>query len=77
LAIPGLTARLLLDGDTDPALARALQGRGFDAAHINELGRQGLSDEQQLTYAAADGRVLVTHNRNDFLRLADTWLNAN
>ncbi len=71
--IPGLTARLLLDEDVDPAVAEALRQGGYDALHVVEAARQGLSDDAQLAFAAAEGLVLLTHNRNDFLELAAIW----
>ena len=33
------------------------------------MGRQGLSDREQLQYAASEKRCLVTRNRNDYLIL--------
>lgn len=73
MAIPSLTACLLLDEDVNPALAPLLRQDGFDVRHVDELGRSGLSDEDQLAFAADEGRVLVTHNRDDFLVLARDW----
>lgn len=74
--IEGLTARLLLDEDVDPALAAVLRQRDYDAVQVNEKGRSGRTDRDQLAFAAAAGRVLVTHNRNDFLALAADWMGA-
>jgi predicted nuclease of predicted toxin-antitoxin system len=73
LAIEGLSARLLLDEDVTPRLAAHLREDGFDAYHVDELHRSGLTDGEQLAFAAAAGRVLVTHNRDDFLLLASEW----
>jgi hypothetical protein len=44
---------------------------------VAEISRRGLTDEDQLTFAVAEKRVLVTHNRNDFLVLAHEWWDAN
>lgn len=43
--------RLLIDEDVSkgPELAAALRRRGFDAVAIQEIGRSGLRDEEQLT----------------------------
>jgi hypothetical protein len=40
--------RLLLDEDVRPLLAETLRQRGFDARHVDELKRSGLSDAEQL-----------------------------
>ncbi len=73
MAIPSLTARLLLDEDVNPALATLLRQDGFDVRHVDELGRSGLADEDQLAFSVGEGCVLVTHNRDDFLALARDW----
>lgn len=36
---------------------------------MHELGRRGLSDREQLRFAAADHRVFVTRNRDDYISL--------
>jgi len=62
--------RLFLDEDVWPGLALALRERGFDAVHVYELGRDGLSDSEQLAYAAQEGCAILTHNTKDFVPLA-------
>jgi uncharacterized protein (DUF433 family) len=66
-------ARVFLDEDVHPSLAPALRRHGFDAVHAGEVGRRSHSDAEQLAFAAAEQRVLVTHNRRDFLALARQW----
>lgn len=61
--------RFLLDEDVHPAVAEIGRGRGLDVVSVHELGRRGLSDREQLAFAAAEGRLLVTRNRDDFVRL--------
>jgi predicted nuclease of predicted toxin-antitoxin system len=65
----------LLDEDISYRVAEGLRQRGVDAVSVHEVGRAGkaLSDEDQLAFAARDGRVLVTYNRADYQLLDATW----
>ena len=65
--------RLYLDEDVDPHLAQDLRQRGYDALAASEAGQLGRADREQLNYARQQGRVLLTHNRNDFLALAKEY----
>ena len=58
-----------LDEDISPEVAVLLRSSGVDATSVHEEGRQGLSDREQMQFAAAEGRCLVTRNRNDFILL--------
>lgn len=69
-------ARYLLDEDVNPEVAAAARDRGVDVRSIHELDRAGLSDRQQLEGAAADGRTLVTYNRDDFRQLTVEFFRA-
>lgn len=66
--------RLFLDEDVHTALAVALRKRGHDAVHALEEKRLGLTDESQLTFAAAEQRCLVSFNVGDFVRLHNRWV---
>lgn len=44
---------------------------------VHDLGRTGLADEEQLSFAASEGRILVTRNRDDLMRLTDECFAAN
>lgn len=54
--------RYYLDEHIDPAISKGLRMRGIDVLTTEEAGRahQGLTDSDQLAYAAAQERVLVT-----------------
>lgn len=71
---PALFIRLYLDEDVHRRVAAALRLRQFDVVSAHEVGRWGLSDEEQLTLAAAEGRALFTFNPPDYLRLLWNWL---
>lgn len=66
-------ASLLLDEDVRPLLAEVLRQRGLDVIHVLDVGRGGYSDEDQLCYAAEQGRAIMTHNIKDFLLLDRQW----
>lgn len=66
-------AHLALDEDVRPLLARLLRDRGWDTVAAGEASRLGASDDEQLAWAATQGRVLVTHNATDFVALAAAW----
>jgi predicted nuclease of predicted toxin-antitoxin system len=61
--------RFYLDENLSTTIAEIGRGIGLDVISCEELGRQGLSDLEQLRLAAQDGRCLVTANRDDFIRL--------
>ena len=45
---------------------RASGQRGFDVLSARDAGQLHLDDDEQLAFAVAQGRALVTHNRHDF-----------
>jgi len=61
--------RFYLDEDLAPIIAAALRRRGVDAVSAHELGQTGLSDAEQLGFAAGQKRCLVSANARDFRRL--------
>ncbi len=46
------------------------RGLGLDAVSVHEISRAGraIPDPEQLRYAADEGRILVTRNRDDFIQ---------
>ncbi len=69
MARPAPALRYLFDEDVNPEVARIAARLGFDVVSVHDLGRRGLSDLDQLRFAAMDGRIVVTRNRDDFIVL--------
>jgi predicted nuclease of predicted toxin-antitoxin system len=66
---------LFTDEHIDARLAPALTRRGFDVLSCQAAGQanQRISDEDQLAYAAAQGRAILTFNMIDFIALDAEW----
>lgn len=67
-------AKLYLNENIPIRLAGLLADFGIIAIHTLDVNNKGNSDEFQLQYAAQNGYVLVTHNRKDFRRLHERWI---
>ena len=66
---------IYLDEDlSQHKLVWALRSRGFDVLTSLDAGMNGQGDDSQLTFAASQGRVLVTGNARDFALLHRDWL---
>ena len=66
--------KLYVDADITPRLARALRSRGYDVLAAREAGNADASDDEQMSYAAAQGRALLTCNAGDFTAIfEDYW----
>jgi hypothetical protein len=63
-----VSQRFLLDEDLNPAAATTGRGLDLDVVSVHELDRRGFGDADQLRFAA-EQRILVTRNRDDFIRL--------
>ena len=61
--------RFYLDEQIPIAIAEGLRRRGVDVLRVQEVGRSGLPDLDQLTFPLAQRRVLITMD-SDFLLLA-------
>ena len=57
-------------------VAELLRVRGFSVQTTQEVGRKETNDEEQLAYAVSQRRTLLTHNRDDFVRLAEEYFAA-
>jgi uncharacterized protein with PIN domain len=59
-----MQVRFHLDEHIHRAIARRLRRDGFDVTTSHEAGLLGHEDQDQLAFAAAEGRVLVTHDHH-------------
>ena len=66
--------RFFTDEDVYGAIAPGLRQMGVDALSTPEAGRLGCFDEDQLAWAANEGRVIVTFNVGDFVAYHCDWL---
>lgn len=66
--------RFLLDADLRPSIAVVARGLGLDMTSAHELKFGDLPDDEVLRWAAHEGRVTVTRNRNDFIEWTTTFL---
>ncbi len=69
-----LYMRLYFDEDVSLDIVQSLLKRGFDVLSARDAGQLHLDDEAQLAFAAAQRRVLVTHNRYHFELLHQHYL---
>ncbi|MDQ3256575.1 MAG: DUF5615 family PIN-like protein [Acidobacteriota bacterium] len=67
---------LYLDEDVSVLIAELLRVRGFTAQTTQEAGRKETDDDDQLVYAASQRYAVLTHNRDDFARLAQKYFAA-
>lgn len=65
--------RFHLDESVHASLGAGLRRRGLDVTLSAEVGLLGATDAEQLEFATAHGRVLVTYD-DDFLRLHSACL---
>ncbi len=67
------TLRLYLDEDITDVLARVLRARGFDVVSVHDVNLAGKTDVEQLEFACAQQRVLVSFNVKHFATLAQEY----
>src|SRR5947207_737951 len=46
---------------------------GHDVITTQSVGRRGAADEDQVAFAAASRRAILTHDRRDYRRIATEW----
>ena len=71
-----LFARLYLDRHVHLRLAADLRARGYDVRTTQEAGMDTAPDEDQLRFATAENRAIVTFNIRDFAPLHERWAAA-
>jgi predicted nuclease of predicted toxin-antitoxin system len=54
-------------------LAVNLRGHGYDVLTTEEAGKDTATDEEQLAFATAEGRAILTYNIRDFAPLHAQW----
>ena len=62
-----------LDHNLSHRLAPELRALGHGCVTARDLGLEGADDDLHLTTATDAGRILVTHNRRDFIALHRVW----
>jgi predicted nuclease of predicted toxin-antitoxin system len=62
------TIKFHLNEHSDSAIATALRRHGIDVTTTPEMGLVGATDEQQVAFAFAVGRVILTKG-SDYLRI--------
>lgn len=73
VGLEGLFVRLYFDRHIVSRLAVDLRGRGYDVLTTEEAGKDTAFDEEQLAFATADDRALLTFNIRDFAPLHEAW----
>lgn len=68
-----LFIELYLDEDVSSLIAILIRNRGFVVATAREEGQLGRDDSEQLAYATEHNRAILTHNRDDFVELANVY----
>ncbi len=68
---------LYTDEDVSVLIADLIRARGFSVTTTHQAGNLGKSDAGQFEFAANQKKVLLTHNRVDFEKLAKQYFNKN
>lgn len=68
-----LFIRLYLDRHVMTRLAVDLRGRGYDVLTTDEAGLDTAPDDEQLAFATAQLRCILTFNIRDFAPLHEQW----
>jgi hypothetical protein len=73
-----VSLRYLLDEDVNPSVSEAARALDLDVVSVHEIERTGVAfpDGAQLRFAAVERRIMVTRNRDDFIRLTRDFFQA-
>jgi predicted nuclease of predicted toxin-antitoxin system len=71
--LEALLVRLYFDRHIMKRLAADLRGRGYDVLTTEEAGEDTASDQEQLAFATAKRRTILTFNIRDFAPLHERW----
>jgi len=63
-----------LDEDVPLSFGEALITRGVDVLSTQQAGNKGFSDLEQLRFAVENKRVMITHNKKDYILLHKHYL---
>jgi predicted nuclease of predicted toxin-antitoxin system len=76
VAIEGLSLLIYLDHNVNPQVAKDARKAGYNAIAAVEAGNAALEDVDQLDWATSQGRCILTHDFDDYPRLATDWFHA-
>lgn len=65
--------KVVLDNNLPKSLARLLVERGFEAAHVRELGLSGASDTELRRHLAGEQIVFVSRDGDFWLNHPEDW----
>jgi predicted nuclease of predicted toxin-antitoxin system len=71
--LEALFVRLYFDRHIMARLAVDLRGRGYDVVRTEEVGKDTAPDDEQLAFATAESRSILTFNIRDFAPLHEAW----
>jgi predicted nuclease of predicted toxin-antitoxin system len=71
--LESLFVRLYFDRHIMTRLAIDLRGRGYEVLTTEEAGKDTASDEEQLAFATAENRAILTFNIRDLAPLHEAW----
>ena len=66
--------KLYLDENVPESIAQALKLRGYNVVTASSIGKKGLTDKEQLHFAASEKRIIFTFNTGDYCELHTEFL---
>ena len=68
--------RFYCDENIDYEVCLALNRASFDAIHVKDHNRRGASDPDQFQMAIRENRIVLTHDRTDFVEKNRDYLES-